>query len=121
VWPQEEARLLSKYKSTNVCDGPWRKFIPDPKQKGFFAAKVSHDFVIHTSYGTMHGKKGDYVLKVESQLCLTQCKSCLFAHSITWCVFIVMLFFFRTLKTLAFLFPLKVWARFSFSVRLRLF
>jgi hypothetical protein len=63
VWPQQEARLLSKYKATAVQDGPWRKYVPDPKQQGFWAAAVPHEFVLHTSYGVMHGKKGDYVLK----------------------------------------------------------
>lgn len=64
VWPQAESRLLAKYKATEVYDGEWRKYLPDPKQAGFYAVQVPHDFTIHTSYGVMRGKKGDYVLKV---------------------------------------------------------
>jgi len=63
LWPQAEERLLAKYKPTGTHDGPWRKYVPDPKQKGFFASPAPHDFVLYTSYGVMHGKKGDYVLK----------------------------------------------------------
>jgi len=74
VWPQQEERLLAKYKPTGTYDGPWRKYVPDPKQQGFFAAPAPHDFVLHTSYGVMHGKKGDYVLKV--RLACVSCGVC---------------------------------------------
>eukprot|EP01087_Luapelamoeba_hula_P014191 TRINITY_DN4121_c0_g1_i1.p1 TRINITY_DN4121_c0_g1~~TRINITY_DN4121_c0_g1_i1.p1 ORF type:complete len:181 (-),score=33.47 TRINITY_DN4121_c0_g1_i1:87-587(-) len=63
LWPQKEARLLAKYKPTNTYDGEWRKYIPDPKQPGVFAARVPHPFAVRTSYGVMRGKAGDYLLK----------------------------------------------------------
>jgi hypothetical protein len=87
VWPQQEERLLAKYKPTGTYDGPWRKYVPDPKQQGFFASPAPHDFVLHTSYGVMHGKKGDYVLKVRvvcavSAVRVVSCRvvSCGFLH-----------------------------------------
>jgi len=59
----KEERLLSKYKPTNTLDGEWRKYIPRPDLPGVFAARVRADFEVQTSYGSMHGKAGDYLLK----------------------------------------------------------
>ncbi|KAL6068305.1 hypothetical protein QOT17_008334 [Balamuthia mandrillaris] len=63
LWPQKEERLLSKYKPTNTQNGKWRKYVPDLASPGFFAIQVMHPFEVKTSYGTMHAKKGDYLIK----------------------------------------------------------
>jgi len=54
---------LSKYKPTNTLDGEWRKYIPRDDLPGVFAARVRSEFEVQTSYGSMHGKAGDYLLK----------------------------------------------------------
>jgi hypothetical protein len=63
LWPQKEERLLRNYRPTEVYDGEWRKYVPDHTQPGFFSVQVNHDFTVETPYGTMHGNKGDYLLK----------------------------------------------------------
>ncbi len=67
VWAQEEEDLLQLYRPTQLWDGQWRKYIPDPHHPGYFAAAVSHDFTIKTAHGTKHGSKGDFIIKVRER------------------------------------------------------
>ena len=64
IWPQSADSLLGKYIPTDtVNDDGWRKYTPNPDHEGVMAATVSHPFTIETSWGTMTGKEGDYLVK----------------------------------------------------------
>jgi hypothetical protein len=63
LWPQKEERLLRNYRPTEVFDGEFRKYVPDPKHVGFLSVQIPHGFEVRTSYGTMRGKKGDFLIK----------------------------------------------------------
>lgn len=60
---QQEERLLARYRPTKITDGEWRKYIPKPDQPPVLAARVRTEFLVYTSYGALHGKAGDYLLK----------------------------------------------------------
>jgi len=63
LWPQQEERLLARYQPTKMTDGDWVKYIPKPNQPPVLAARVRTEFLVNTSFGVLHGKAGDYLLK----------------------------------------------------------
>ncbi|MBU6302129.1 MAG: PGDYG domain-containing protein [Verrucomicrobia bacterium] len=67
-WVQTEATLRAKYgesgrSSLDERGVEWTEFVPLPEGAGVMAARVHHDFVVHTSWGVLSGKPGDYLLK----------------------------------------------------------
>ncbi len=64
IWPQSAERLLSKYVAAGEtsADG-WQKYLPDPDSPGVWAAKIKHPFDVQASWGRLHGKAGDYLVK----------------------------------------------------------
>ncbi len=64
LWPQARATLEKRYVPTDIVspDG-WRTYQPRPDAEGVYAAQVPHAFEVVATWGTLHGKAGDYVLK----------------------------------------------------------
>ena len=64
LWPQSAESLEKRYTATEVlmADG-WRVYAPKPDAEGAMAAPVPHAFSVVATWGTLHGKAGDYVLK----------------------------------------------------------
>ena len=68
LWVQSEKNLRSKYTETahvhQDADGTsWNEHAPRPDGAGVLAAAIAHPFVVHTSWGLLSGKPGDYLLK----------------------------------------------------------
>lgn len=64
IWPQTEKDLARRYQTTNEVDADgWRKFRPNPDAEGVMATQIDHPFSVTTSWGTLTGKPGDYLLK----------------------------------------------------------
>jgi hypothetical protein len=64
LWPQSAERLQEKYQATDEVDAEgWRRYVPHPDNQGVLAARVEHPFTVETSWGTLHGKPGDYLGK----------------------------------------------------------
>jgi len=66
LWAQTEANLLKRYRP--VPDSPpsvegWRKYEPLPDAAGVLAIAIDHRFVVEATWGTLHGKAGDYLVK----------------------------------------------------------
>jgi len=67
-WPQSAERLEAKYVATNETDSEGlRKYIPTPDTEGVMAAQVHHAFTVHTNWGVLSGKAGDYIVKNASE------------------------------------------------------
>lgn len=72
-WVQSEKSLRGKYAETGqVCtaeDGTvWTEHAPRPDGAGVMAAEIGHEFVVHTSWGVLSGKPGDFLLKRREDL-----------------------------------------------------
>lgn len=63
VWPQKVQDVERKYLSTDVTDGPWRKYVPRPDAEGILAARIEHAFAVEATWGRLSGKAGDYLAK----------------------------------------------------------
>jgi hypothetical protein len=71
-WVQAESTLRAKYGETGQVsrDGQgleWAEFSPLPESSGVMAAQVGHEFVVHSGWGVLSGKPGDYLLKKLSE------------------------------------------------------
>jgi hypothetical protein len=63
-WPQTAERLRTAYVATNeVDDAGWRRYDPNPDSQGVLAAELPQPCAIHTKWGTLTGKAGDYLVK----------------------------------------------------------
>ena len=70
LWVQAEATLRAKYAETgqNSTDAEglaWQEYAPRPEGSGVMAVQISHPFEVHSSWGILVGKPGDYLLKRE--------------------------------------------------------
>ncbi len=64
LWPQTERDLLKRYTMTEEIDAAgWRQYQPNPDAQGVMAAPIPHPFSVQTTWGTLTGKPGDYLLK----------------------------------------------------------
>jgi hypothetical protein len=64
VWPQSSDSLNKKYTATNEVDADnWSKFEPRPEASSVAAAEVDHAFTVHSSWGELSGKPGDFIVK----------------------------------------------------------
>ncbi len=63
VWPQAAERLYEKYEATHEVDDDWRKYVPHADSQGVLAARIDRPFSVETSWGTLQGKPGDYLVK----------------------------------------------------------
>lgn len=67
-WVQAESTLRAKYgetgqKSRDEREVEWTEFSPLPESSGVMAAEIGHAFEVHSSWGVLSGKGGDYLLK----------------------------------------------------------
>lgn len=64
LWPQSAESLEKRYTATDdlTSDG-WRLYAPKADAEGAMAAPVTHAFSVVATWGKLHGKAGDYVLK----------------------------------------------------------
>jgi len=67
-WVQLESTLLAKYAETGQSarddeGGVWLEYAPRPEGAGVMAAQIGHPFEVHSSWGILSGKNGDYLLK----------------------------------------------------------
>lgn len=64
IWPQTEKYLTRRYQITDETDANgWRKCRPNPDAEGVMAIQIDHPFSVTTSWGTLSGKPGDYLVK----------------------------------------------------------
>lgn len=64
LWPQSAESLEKRYIATgDVTSDGWRVYAPQPDAEGALAAPVTHAFSVVATWGKLHGKAGDYVLK----------------------------------------------------------
>jgi hypothetical protein len=64
IWPQTEQRLLAKYRlADEVDEHGWRRFDPRPDRCVVIAARIDHEFAVHSATGTLVGKAGDFLVK----------------------------------------------------------
>ena len=64
IWPQAEKDLTRRYTATGIVDADgWQKYQPNPDAEGVMATQIDHPFTVETSWGTLSGKPGDYLLK----------------------------------------------------------
>ena len=64
IWPQTEKDLTRRYTATGIVDADgWQKYQPNPDAEGVMATQIDHPFSVKTSWGTLSGKPGDYLLK----------------------------------------------------------
>lgn len=64
IWPQTEKDLTRRYQATDEVDADgWRKYQPNADAEGVMATQIDHPFSVTTSWGTLSGKPGDYLLK----------------------------------------------------------
>ncbi|MFO1002342.1 MAG: PGDYG domain-containing protein [Planctomycetaceae bacterium] len=64
IWPQTEKDLTRRYQAVDEVDADgWRKYQPNPDAEGAMAMQIHHPFSVKTSWGTLSGKPGDYLLK----------------------------------------------------------
>ncbi len=67
-WVQTEPTLRAKYGETGQTSLDdrgleWTEFAPLPESSRVMAAEVGHPFEVHSSWGVLSGKEGDYLLK----------------------------------------------------------
>jgi hypothetical protein len=64
LWPQTPQNLSRRYVATDEVDATgWRKHLPLPYAEGVMAAKMPNAFVVHSRWGVLAGKPGDYLVK----------------------------------------------------------
>lgn len=64
LWPQSIDSLTSNYDPAKVVDGDgWRMYFPKRRASGVLAAVVDHPFTVHTPWGALAGRAGDYIIK----------------------------------------------------------
>jgi tetratricopeptide (TPR) repeat protein len=64
LWPQKATKLNSTYDPTqNVDADGWREYQPSGDSEGVYAVSVDKPFSVTATFGTLHGKPGDYVVK----------------------------------------------------------
>jgi len=66
-WAQSHEALHSKYtptrKTKNIKGKAHRYFKPKADQESVHAVQINKPFKVHTSWGKLHGNKGDYLVK----------------------------------------------------------
>lgn len=63
-WPQTEENLNKRYTPTNEVDAEgWKKYLPHPDAQGVMATAVDHPFEVHSQFGKLSGKAGDFLVK----------------------------------------------------------
>ena len=67
-WVQAEGTLRAKYAETGQIstdsDGlAWQEYAPRPEGSGVMAAQIDRPFEVHSTWGILAGKAGDYLLK----------------------------------------------------------
>jgi len=64
IWPQTADQLASRYIPTEDVDAAgWRKHTPRPDAQGVLAAVIGHPFTVVTTWGSLKGKPGDFLVK----------------------------------------------------------
>lgn len=64
IWPQSLDRLADKYQAAGETDSDgWQKYVPRPDNQGVMAAQIPYAFTVHTTWGELRGKPGDYLIK----------------------------------------------------------
>lgn len=64
IWPQKEESLLKRYEATGQANAEgWQQFVPRVDAEGVMAVQIDHAFSVHTRWGELAGKPGDYLVK----------------------------------------------------------
>jgi hypothetical protein len=64
LWPQSPESLRRRYAATDEVDASgWRKYVPLRHAEGVMAVRMPAGFVVHSRWGTLTGKPGDYLVK----------------------------------------------------------
>lgn len=63
IWAQKKEDFVRCYEVTGNSDGEWLEYKPKPGDYWLWAARVSEEIDVQTSFGILHGNAGDYVIK----------------------------------------------------------
>ena len=68
-WGQSAEKVSQKYvPSGEPLDDGWEKFLPHPDAPPVDATKIPTAFRVHTSWGELSGKPGDYLVRSTTDL-----------------------------------------------------